>query len=1236
MSQITEWEFTGDVQSQINEILRNRPDLPFSEAKSEQRKAGNRDRRDLTLLDKAKRPVFTGEIKLPDKRDGRSPLNEVVVIDAHKKANDIGVENFFTWNVNDCVLWNTFEKGKSITERHVEFLRALPAPITKSDELLQPRVKEQIRNFLERLLERCAAILSGEKPLAKLPLDETFIKVWELALMPIVQETLLTINTKFNSDATFKKNLEKWMREEQGWTLSTDELVIRENLERSAKFSSYVLANKIVFYKALQRQFPKLDRLEISDELKTSSQLAKVLEEAFKHATVVTQDYETVFQSDFGDTLPLLNENSVESWRELLEDTNKFDFTELPYEVLGHIFENLLSPEERHKFGQHYTRSEIVDLINAFCIRKADAKVLDPSCGGGTFLVRAYQRKKDLSNGELSHQELIGQIYGTDISSYPVHLTTINLATRDLKEGANYPLVARKDFLKTKLNDKIFNVPNPSGDYLQPLPKLDAVVGNPPYIRQEKITEYYGKTYKTLLQETVRKDAPNTQLSGRSDLLCYFFTHSFALLEDDGYIGLLTSSNWLDTSYGFDLQKFLLENFEIVAIFESNCEPWFTGARVTTAATILRKQPDAKKRNANNVKFVWLKKPIADFVVYTKGDEDARRATFEDIRGRVENLTKEEENETWRVRVVNQAELFEAGCLGLDVQVNDEDEEGAESSESSNGITAIKPSQTNFLGNPEQPSLQIRSVPPALAGGSSAPQNPPANAGGTDLRANYTGYKWGIYLRAPEIFNKLLKRGGSRFVPLGQIAEVRFGVKSGCDAFFFPKDVTEAKLAEDLTDREFKERYGISKKDTEGIRIIHAGDKSLHLIEAKYLEPEIHGLMDVKTIEITAKNLEQSIVLIPTSFSKSDRYARKYIEWGEREKYNSRTTCVSRANESRAWYDLTGRKRGKVIWSKLQQYRHIVAYNPEKLSCNCNLYDLFFVSEETDSQIICAILNSTMIALMKFVFGSQMGREGNQVTEIFDVKMMLVPKPTKIPTQLLDKILVAFNSMRKRNTLPLVNVDSTDEENWTGELALADRQALDDAVLELIGISNAEERRELRDELYREITKLYRQIRIAEKKMQKFRAQTASKGKQTAHGIADEIWTELAPKPEFFTPLSFVTNGAELETINLPLGRAKIVARTLLREDGVQIGTEFLPLGSIEKCQIVKVLSDLNLQGELQIPVSPEVCGKALKKYEKEKDKLTDLFQTEAATFTADENMRDKIVKELWKKLRSN
>ena len=132
MPEITEWEFTADVASRINIVLERRPDLPFSEARCEQRGTGSRKRRDLTLIGRNNKLIFTGEVKMPGTRDGRSPLNESIVVDAHEKANAIGVEYFFTWNVNDCILWNTFEKGKSITERHFEFLKTLPATVANA------------------------------------------------------------------------------------------------------------------------------------------------------------------------------------------------------------------------------------------------------------------------------------------------------------------------------------------------------------------------------------------------------------------------------------------------------------------------------------------------------------------------------------------------------------------------------------------------------------------------------------------------------------------------------------------------------------------------------------------------------------------------------------------------------------------------------------------------------------------------------------------------------------------------------------------------------------------------------------------------------------------------------------------------------------------------------------------------------------------------------------------------
>jgi type I restriction-modification system DNA methylase subunit len=162
----------------------------------------------------------------------------------------------------------------------------------------------------------------------------------------------------------------------------------------------------------------------------------------------ISGDYETVFgfdRRDFGNQIPFLSDAAVEGWRGVFQHVDKFDFTQLDYDIIGRIFEKLIAPEERHKYGQYYTRPEVVDLINAFRIRSGEDRVFDPGCGGGTFLVRAYARKKFIQP-ELSHRELLACIFGTDISHFAAHLATINLATRELVDERNYPRIKSADF----------------------------------------------------------------------------------------------------------------------------------------------------------------------------------------------------------------------------------------------------------------------------------------------------------------------------------------------------------------------------------------------------------------------------------------------------------------------------------------------------------------------------------------------------------------------------------------------------------------------------------------------------------------------------------------------------------------------------------------------------------------------------------------------------------------------
>ena len=42
---------------------------------------------------------------------------------------------------------------------------------------------------------------------------------------------------------------------------------------------------------------------------------------------------------------------------------------------------------------------------------------------------------------------MLGDLFGCDISVYPAHLATLNLAAREINDEANYPRIDRQDFL---------------------------------------------------------------------------------------------------------------------------------------------------------------------------------------------------------------------------------------------------------------------------------------------------------------------------------------------------------------------------------------------------------------------------------------------------------------------------------------------------------------------------------------------------------------------------------------------------------------------------------------------------------------------------------------------------------------------------------------------------------------------------------------------------------------------
>ncbi len=114
---------------------------------------------------------------------------------------------------------------------------------------------------------------------------------------------------------------------------------------------------------------------------------------------------------------------------------------------------------------------------------------------------------------------------------------------------------------------------------------FDCIIGNPPYIRQEKI-----KDLKPLLQKQYH-DFYNSS----SDIYTYFFALAFNLLKEKGFNAFITSNKYTRAQYGAKLRGFLLKNTTIISYMELSALKVFESATVDTSIINFIKQTPLKE-----------------------------------------------------------------------------------------------------------------------------------------------------------------------------------------------------------------------------------------------------------------------------------------------------------------------------------------------------------------------------------------------------------------------------------------------------------------------------------------------------------------------------------------------------------------------------------------------------------------------------------------------------------------
>lgn len=255
-------------------------------------------------------------------------------------------------------------------------------------------------------------------------------------------------------------------------------------------------------------------------------------------------------------------------------------------------------PSEQKQRGQTYTPETVSSFLVEWAVSQPEDTVLEPSVGEGRFVFDAYERLRDLGASKDIARD---QIYGTDINEEAVKSLQ---SSAHKKTGAEFPNVVVENIFETDF------------------PKVDALVGNPPYVirhrfeNAEAIIEQFSNQY---------------DFSDQSDLYVYSLLRASEFLSPGGKMAMIVSNSWMKRKYGEEFKRFLLDEFYLHGLIGFR-ERVF-GDLVNSVCILAEKRENTIRMPAtNNVRFVQADSPDIFNGAETRSLDDLTDAAVQTAR----------------------------------------------------------------------------------------------------------------------------------------------------------------------------------------------------------------------------------------------------------------------------------------------------------------------------------------------------------------------------------------------------------------------------------------------------------------------------------------------------------------------------------------------------------------------------------------------------------------------------
>jgi type II restriction/modification system DNA methylase subunit YeeA len=260
-----------------------------------------------------------------------------------------------------------------------------------------------------------------------------------------------------------------------------------------------------------------------------------------------------------------------------LSAASALDWSEIDPSIMGTLFERGLNPDKRAQLGAHYTdREKIERLIDpvirrpllaeweaakariAADMQRAEGKVsaaarrnaqraaattyrqfldrlrafrvLDPACGSGNFLYLSLLALKDLELQASVEAEALGlppefpqvgpeAVLGIELDPYAAELARVSVwighiqwARRHGMPTPENPVLRKLDTIECR--DAVLALDGTRAAW----PKVDAIVGNPPFLGAKEMIGRLGEDYTDRLRRAYRQ-----RVAGRADFVAHWF-----------------------------------------------------------------------------------------------------------------------------------------------------------------------------------------------------------------------------------------------------------------------------------------------------------------------------------------------------------------------------------------------------------------------------------------------------------------------------------------------------------------------------------------------------------------------------------------------------------------------------------------------------------------------------------------------------------------------------------------